>query len=224
VTIDYGLLAGAALLAGIVAAAAVTGRWVRPSRSERTRRLPGDDLIDAPLANLTHAITIRCSRRDVWPWLAQMGAGRRAGWYSYDFLDNGRQPSADRIVPELQELHVGMTFPWLPDATDGFTLLAFDPEHHLVLGGISTATLFVTWAFVLEDAEPGTTRLIVRARGGRGYQFHGLPQWLGTPLVRFVHFVMERRQLLGIAARAERHAGTAVIRPTGLSAQRRDAA
>ena len=31
-----------------------------------------------------------------------MGAGSRAGWYSYDLLDNGRRPSATRLVPELQ--------------------------------------------------------------------------------------------------------------------------
>ena len=34
------------------------------------------------------------ARHEVWPWLVQMGAGSRAGWYSYDFLDNGRRPSA----------------------------------------------------------------------------------------------------------------------------------
>jgi hypothetical protein len=27
----------------------------------------------------------------VWPWLAQMGSGR-AGWYAYDFIDNGGAP------------------------------------------------------------------------------------------------------------------------------------
>jgi hypothetical protein len=32
---------------------------------------------------------------------------RRGGWYSYDGLDNGSLPSADRIDPELQEVAVG---------------------------------------------------------------------------------------------------------------------
>jgi len=39
----------------------------------------------AVLAKINHAITIRRSPHDVWPWLAQMGAGR-AGWYGYDFV------------------------------------------------------------------------------------------------------------------------------------------
>ena len=29
--------------------------------------------------------------------------GSRAGWYTYDFLDNGRQRSASRVVPETLE-------------------------------------------------------------------------------------------------------------------------
>jgi hypothetical protein len=36
-------------------------------------------------------------------------------------------------VPELQNLKIGMVFPHLPAATDGFTLISFDPEHFLVL-------------------------------------------------------------------------------------------
>jgi hypothetical protein len=45
--------------------------------------------------------------------------------------------------------------------------------------------------------------LIVRARGSNDYSFHGLPPWLSAPIIRFVHFVMQRKQLLGIARRAE---------------------
>jgi hypothetical protein len=64
-------------------------------------------------------------------------------------------------------------------------------------------TPLVTWAFVLEAGAGHQTRLIVRARGGRGYRFHGLPSWLSLPIVRLVHFVMQRKQLLGIARRTE---------------------
>ena len=77
-------------------------RSVRASHVERMKPLPGDEVIPQRIGCLTHAITIRGPRHDVWPWLAQMGAGSRAGWYSYDFLDNGRRRSAERIVPELQ--------------------------------------------------------------------------------------------------------------------------
>jgi hypothetical protein len=60
-------------------------RSVRATPQDRTRALPGDELIEQPIGSLQHAITMRRSRHEVWPWLAQMGAGSRAGWYSYDF-------------------------------------------------------------------------------------------------------------------------------------------
>jgi len=180
-------------------------RSVRANSDERTRPLPGDALIADSIGAFNHAITIGRSRRDVWPWLAQMGAGTRAGWYSYDVIDNGRQPSADRVIPELQRLVVGMIFPAVPGAIDGFTLLAFETERFLVLGWVSPAgARLMTWAFVLDDADDGATRLIVRARGGRGYRFHGLPWWAAKPFLTFAHFIMERKQLLGIAQRVER--------------------
>jgi len=184
-------------------------RWrsVRATPEERLHALPGDELIKEPIGSLDHAITIRRARREVWPWLAQMGAGSRAGWYSYDFLDNGRRPSAERIIPELQKLAVGMIFPALPGATDGFTVLAFEPQHFLVLGWTTPdGARLMTWAHVLEDGEHGSTRLIVRARAGPGYRFHGLPWWATKRIVAAIHFVMQRKQLLGIARRVERSA------------------
>ena len=180
---------------------------VRATIDEKRRPLPGDGMIPHPLASLTHAITVRCAPEDVWPWLAQMGAGR-AGWYSYDAVDNGGRPSADRIVPELQAIEIGYLFPWLPGADDGFNVLACEPGHALVLGApASEASPVVTWAFVLEPRPGGTTRLIVRARGSRAYRFHGLPAWVTRRVVPPGHFVMQRKQLLGIARRAEREAG-----------------
>jgi len=69
-------------------------RSVPASHLERIKPLPGDEVIPERIGSLTHAITIRRPRHDVWPWLAQMGAGSRAGWYSYDFLD--KRPAAKR--------------------------------------------------------------------------------------------------------------------------------
>ena len=190
----------------------MSGRSVRASREERARTLPGDERIPDSIGSFTHAITIRRPRSEVWPWLAQMGAGSRAGWYSYDFIDNARRPSADRIIPQLQTLAVGMTFPALPGVTDAFRLLAFDRERFLVIGVASPdGTCVMTWAFVLEDVDRNATHLIVRARGGRGYRFKGLPWWAAKPIVRVVHFIMQRKQLLGVAERVERHQDVARV-------------
>jgi hypothetical protein len=179
-------------------------RSVAASRDERARRLPGDELIPDTIGQLTHAITIHRPPRDVWPWLVQMGAGSRAGWYSYDRLDNGGRPSATRILPYLQQVHVGTLFPALPGRTDGFQVLAVDPGVSLVLGWRTPdGKTITTWAFALEHAHNTTTRLITRARASSQYPFFGLPRVIGDAAVRAVHFVMQRKQLLGIARRAE---------------------
>jgi hypothetical protein len=194
-------------------------RSVRATTDERSRALPGDERIPQAIETLTHGVTIRSGPRDVWPWLVQMGAGSRGGWYSYDWLDNGRQPSAARIVPELQHPAIGTIFPAMPGITEGFTLLAIEHERLLTLGWLARDGMAeVTWTFVLDEVAPGVTRLLVRVRGGPGYRFHGLPLLLTRLVVRVVHFIMQRKQLLGIASRAERYAARpldAVIPPHG---------
>ena len=185
------------------------GGKVRATAAERSQPLPGDTLIAAPLATLTHAITINRPARDVWPWLAQMGAGSRAGWYSYDVVDNGRRHSAEDIIPGLQQLTPGMIFPALPGVTDCFTLLEFERERHLILGWQSNDRLVMTWAFVLRESPDGSCRLLVRAREGAGYHFHSLPRWFTARAGAAAHFIMQRQQLRGIKRRAEsmpRHA------------------
>ena len=189
-------------------------RSVAATRDEKHRVLPGDELIAHAIASLNHAITIARPRQDVWPWLIQMGAGTRAGWYSYDLLDNGRHRSAVTIIPELQTLDTGALLPARPGVTGGFHVQTFETNRHLVLAWRPSedAEPLMTWAFVLEDLHDGRTRLMVRARGSRAYPFYGLPAWIGRPIVGLVHFVMERRQLLGIAARVESSAPAKPLR------------
>jgi hypothetical protein len=187
-------------------------RSVRANRRERSRALPGDQLVVGPAVSATHAVTIRRPPRDVWPWLVQMGAGR-AGWYSYDFIDNGGHRSAERIVPELQYIAVGSLLPALPRATDGFFVFQCEAERTLVLGPVPEPGLppTATWSFVLDEAGPNRTRLMVRGRlgaGRPGNRPYGLPPWLLRLVGPLGHFVMERKQLLGIARRAENGGAT----------------
>jgi hypothetical protein len=125
---------GAAAAPGLLYAASVLRRgaaWLATD-AEAAQTLPGDDLVPAPLGTMTHAITIRRAPRDVWPWLVQMGAGR-GGWYSYDFVDDGRRPSLERIAPELQDVAVGSIRPAAPGVSDGFPVLRVKRERVLVL-------------------------------------------------------------------------------------------
>ena len=56
---------------------------------------------------------------------------RRAGWYSYDLIDNDRVRSAERIVPEFQGLQVGDLVPEGADV--GWTVSALEPDRMLLL-------------------------------------------------------------------------------------------
>jgi len=166
---------------------------------------PGDDLIPQPIGAVNHAITIRRSPHEVWSWLVQMGSGR-AGWYAHDFIDNDGHHSAERILPEYQDISVGSVFPALPGATDVFIVTQCAPERSLVLSWrLPNGRYQTTWAFVLEQIQPDQTRLIVRGRIASGYRPYGLPQWLALSTGRLAHFIMQRKQLLGIARRAETH-------------------
>jgi hypothetical protein len=130
-----------------------------------------------------------------------MGAGR-AGWYGYDFIDNGGHPSAEELLQQFQSIAVGAVLPALPGATDGFIVVAHEQERFLVLGWPSQdGTYLSTWAFVLDDVGSNQTRLIVRGRAGPGYHFHGLPLWLLKLTAPLGHYIMQRKQVLEIARR-----------------------
>ena len=77
-------------------------RW-GATDDEVDRPYPGADLVPGGKRTATMAATIEAPPAQVWPWLVQMGANR-AGWYSWDWLDNLGNRSADRIHPEWQEI------------------------------------------------------------------------------------------------------------------------
>ncbi len=189
---------GAGVVAGYVGYHRWQVRWGATGQ-EVAEPLPGDDVVDRAWWSATRAITINASPGQVWPWLVQMGGYTRAGWYSYDWIDNAGRPSATRIVPELQDLAVGDILPMSSDGS-GFRVQALDPSRCLVLV-IPDPDVAVSSVFVLRDAGPNRTRLVTRLRIG------------GRPTVRALaftgamdagDFVMFRRTLLGIRDRAER--------------------
>jgi len=195
------------------------------SRQERQRRMHADDLIPEPMASFTHGITIKAPSEDVWPWLVQMGAGR-AGWYSWDFIDNGGVRSSQSILMECQNIDMGQVFPAIPGAEDIFILQALDPGKDIVLCVPSSLGGFlVSWEFMLEPITEHRTRLLVRGRIANAWladtsrQVESeegpiliqriyrvlaiIPKWIMLPIAGFGHGIMEARMLRGIKRRAE---------------------
>jgi hypothetical protein len=124
---------------GSIAAVALLGRmrllrWGATDQ-EIAASQPGDELISDANVTATRAITVRRSPDVVWPWVAQLGQGR-GGFYSYDFLENlvGCDiHSADRVVPEWQQLEVGDEVRLAPAA--GLKVAIVEPGRALVLHG-----------------------------------------------------------------------------------------
>jgi hypothetical protein len=180
---------------------------------ENAMALPGDEIVDNPRTMATRALTIEAPPHLVWPWLVQMGQGR-GGLYSYDWLENlvGCDiHSVDHIVPELQQLQVGDRVWLMPPENPphlGFVVRHLVPERVLVLGtpgpreeALAAGMPHFSWAFVLLPESNGRTRLVIRSRCD--YQ----PTVLGVLANGYglepVQFMMERKMMLGIRARAE---------------------
>jgi hypothetical protein len=194
------------------------GRAAGSTKAERSSQLAGDDLVAEPMMRTTHAITINAPPECVWPWLVQMG-WHRGQWYTARWVDRlffpNNAPSADRIVPELQDLAVGDWIPDGPPATEcGFRVKVLEPERHLVLHSTEHlppdfaerfgAWIDWSWSFVLQDLGNARTRFIFRTRLRLG------PPWLAAgywALLIPADFVMSHQMLHGVKSRAEALAG-----------------
>jgi hypothetical protein len=191
-----------ALAAPAVACAAAASPWVRggATRAERSRALPGDELLDAATAQVTRAVTIRAAVESVWPWIVQLGTGR-AGWCTTD-RDSGAK--GNQVHADLQHL---VRDDRIVDPSGRYELAVWriDPPWELVLGarlhppGAGACSL--TWAFVLVPTAERRTRLLVRVRfaGDSGVRARAFVRSL-----ELVDAVFTRRMLQGIARRAER--------------------
>lgn len=163
----------------------------------------GDDVVGAARLVATRAIDLDAPPADVFPWLLQMGHGR-AGWYSYDLLDNLGRPSARRIHPEWQQVRAGDPVPAGPI---DFLAAVVDPPTAFVLqtrpGGRITGRISFTLSFEVRPVPQGS-RLVSRVRARID-----LP--LGRLIERFVlgpgDGIMVRRQLLNLQQRTRAAAG-----------------
>ncbi|MFM8861594.1 MAG: hypothetical protein ACKOIA_03930 [Acidimicrobiia bacterium] len=159
----------------------------------------GDDICAGAPTSATRGITIAAPPADVVPWIRQMGFGR-AGWYSYDWLDNLGRRSATRIHPEWQDAVTGSKIPGGPSS---FTAAVVEPPHAFVLqSGRPDSWLCFTLAYELREVPEGT-RLVTRMRAR--IRVPG-----GALVVRYLlapgDGFMVRRQLRTLAERAERPA------------------
>lgn len=205
------------LLAGVYALGA-RPRMLRAGASDDEVRapFPGAGVIPGGERTATMAVTIDAPPARVWPWLVQMGCDR-AGWYSWDRLDNGGVPSAEQIRPEWQHLAVGDRLASTPSGRAWFEVALLDPERFLGLrapidlrerrpfdtsGPRPRFYVDVLWGFQLTELPGQRTRLVVS-----GYA--SARPWLLQRIADLVfwepaHWIMQTRQLANLKRRAER--------------------
>ena len=208
----------AALFVGAYALAArpILLRW-GASDAELRDPYPGADLIPGAKRGATMATTIEAPPSRVWPWLVQMGCDR-AGWYSWDRLDNGGVASAERIHPEWQQVAVGDRFASTPSGRAWFSVAALEHERFLALRASldlrgrpfdpagPRPRFFVDslWGFLLEEPAPGRTRLIVSGFAcSRPRSLTAIGDFL---FWEPAHWVMQSRQFTNLKRRVEREA------------------
>lgn len=189
-------------------------RWGATDEEVR-RPSPGADLVPGGERGSTMAVTIDAPSEQVWPWLVQMGCDR-AGWYSWDRLDNGGVPSADRIHPQWQAVAVGDRWASTPDGKTWFEVVRVDPERFLALratvdslgrpyepaGPRPPFSIDSVWCFLLEELSPGRTRLVSSGYAStRPRLLAALTDFL---LLEPAHWIMQTRQFTNLKRRAER--------------------
>jgi hypothetical protein len=194
---------------GIFSAVAVLAfaffSWYRPwhlkwgaTREELSRSMPGDEIVPRPIFNATRAVTIDARPEDVWPWILQIGFWR-AGWYTYDILDNLGRRSADRIVPDLQHMEVGDLVPMGPGKSSGIWVKEFVPNRSMVWWNKKDDQ--TTWVWSLDRLPDGKTRLVTRVRAPLSWSQPASFVWL--VMFELADFPMMHKCLLGIKRRAE---------------------
>jgi hypothetical protein len=177
--------------------------WIRPwqlrwgATDEEVRRpMPGDGLVSSPSFDATRAVTVQAPPRSIYPWIVQMGM-TRAGWYSYDLLDNLGRPSARRLIPELQQIYAGQIIPMSPDGKYGVYVKEFRENEWILWNDKEGDT---SWVWGMYPTQDGKTRLITRIR--TKYRWLGLTA-LFNLLIEFGDIIMMRKCMLGIKERAE---------------------
>ena len=212
---------GRGFLPLLAASAVAYAALVRPrmlrwgaSDDEVTSPFPGAELIPGGRRGATMATTIDAPPSRVWPWLVQMGCDR-AGWYSWDRLDNGGIRSAERIHSEWQTLAVGARLDSTPSGRTWFEVAALEPERFLALRApidLRTGRPFDTarprppfyvdalWAFRLTPTSDERTRLVVSGYGAaRPRLLHAIAERL---FWEPAHWIMQTRQFANLDRRA----------------------
>lgn len=193
--------------------------------------LPGDDLVGEADFVETRAIEIEATPAEVWPWLKQLGYGRGGwysypaldrAWSPAGGASNGSAVDGAAAAEDLAEGDVVPTQPgggfvvreveaasklvlYIDDsmAREQLEEMAADASEEAVeaVTEMEMPPYAVSWAFALEDAADGRTRLIERLRAR--IEVPNDASRRAFPVLGLGVFALMRSQLQGIKRRVE---------------------
>lgn len=159
------------------------------SQKEINAKLVGDKI--APSIASTRAIEINASRQEVWNLLVLLGADR-SGFYAYTFLEEllGYQTKKQNKSDKNLTLTLNRIIPTsIPRNTKySFPVINVKQNEYFVLQGWGT--------FLLKNINENKTRFIIRTHSRN---ISSIRNKIFNPL----HYIMERRMMLGLKAKAE---------------------
>ena len=122
----------------------------------------------------------------------------RAGWYSYDILDNLGRHSAETILPEHQTINIDDLIAMRPDGKQGLNVKDYKQNEWILWWSKEGTT---SWAWGIYPLTENQSRLVTRVR----VKYHWFSfDMLFNIIIEFFDIIMMRKCMLGIKQRAER--------------------
>ena len=127
--------------------------------------------------------------------------------YTYQHLENlagCRITNARRIEPQWKDPRLGDNVRLGPKGYPLFRIISVDPNQALVMQAcdpVKEQPGPASWVFMIEPLGEDVCRLWTRSRNSFERTFANLMIW--CVITEPIHFVMERRMLIGIKQRAE---------------------
>ncbi|HET9252891.1 MAG TPA: hypothetical protein VFP58_12330, partial [Candidatus Eisenbacteria bacterium] len=202
--------------AAVIAASLLTPFWKKRRAiwgvDEKTaaRRYPGDSLVPKPSWSWTHGVDIEAPAKDVWPWVAQIGADR-GGFYSYQWLENlvgCRIRNAETVHPKW-EINAGDPLVLHPK-TPPLRVLAKERGRYFVAYAPANEAarrrgkpwVEASWLFQVEPLGKDRSRLISRYRVDLSGEWRNRVAF-GPGILEPIGDAMDREMLLGLKRRVE---------------------
>ena len=162
------------------------------NKEEQILSLKGDEI--APYIISTRAININSTNIKVWNTLSKLGADRE-GFFAYSFIEELLGYKTIKNNEQLNHsMNIGRSIPTTIEKNEKYSFQIVDVKYgnYFVLKNWGT--------FFIKETKQNQTKLIVRSHGHTENK-NDIQNLLFEPM----HYIMERRMMIGIKAESENY-------------------